>query len=492
MSRYGLLAAVCLTFLSPDRRARATDLSDLQRETLGAYARDTWRSLQAMTPDGGLPADHLTRTESGWQPAGYTSPTNIAASLWSTIAAEKLGLVSSEKSSATLQAMLRRIHALERFEGFFYNWYSPTTGEKIMVWPGGGPIIPFLSSVDNGWLASALHLTARAHPELSIDVESILGSMNFLFFYDTYDPQDPLNHPGLLRGGYYPIQKVYTGYHYGLLNTEPRIASYLGIARGHLPSEHYFHLKRGTPVTSLPEHTQGKVLPSWDGTLFEALMVALFVPESPWGPENWGKNHPRYVRAQIEYGLTEARLGYWGISASSDPEGGYAPFGVGRLARSPNPRHGRGVVTPHASFLALAFAPQEAMLNLEKLAKSFPIYSDFGFLDSVDVRNGRVSNQVLVLDQGMILASIVNALNDGFLQKTFSDGAIENAIRPLIASDRFALDDETSLSPVDSAKPLVAIERTLTSWKSQAGYALLTPPMKRKELRRSPRRYAVR
>ena len=30
--------------------------------------------------------------------------------------------------------------------------------------------------------------------------------------------------------------------HYDVLNSEPRIASYLGIAAGQVPPEHYFHL----------------------------------------------------------------------------------------------------------------------------------------------------------------------------------------------------------------------------------------------------------
>ena len=32
--------------------------------------------------------------------------------------------------------------------------------------------------------------------------------------------------------------------HYDVLNSEPRIASYLGIAAGQVPPEHYFHLDR--------------------------------------------------------------------------------------------------------------------------------------------------------------------------------------------------------------------------------------------------------
>ncbi|MEU6497906.1 hypothetical protein ABZ890_47615, partial [Streptomyces sp. NPDC046984] len=37
---------------------------------------------------------------------------------------------------------------------------------------------------------------------------------------------------------------AFTGHHYGALNTEPRMASYLGIADGLLPGDHYWHLFR--------------------------------------------------------------------------------------------------------------------------------------------------------------------------------------------------------------------------------------------------------
>jgi len=54
------------------------------------------------------------------------------------------------------------------------------------------------------------------------------------------------------------------------------------------------------------------IVPSWGGSMFEALMVPLFVPEERWGPQSWGINHPLYVQAQILHGTLEAQYGYWG------------------------------------------------------------------------------------------------------------------------------------------------------------------------------------
>ena len=130
-----------------------------------------------------------------------------------------------------------------------------------------------------------------------------------------------------------------------------------------------------------------RVTPSWGGSMFEALMPALFLPEEEWGPGSWGPNHPLTVRAQIHHGLIEAGYGYWGFSPANVPEGGYAVYGVDAIGMDPNgnPSNedrtlvdrgfpgcpGRepkpdpppsaytdGVVTPHAAFLALRWAPR--------------------------------------------------------------------------------------------------------------------------------------
>ena len=149
----------------------------------------------------------------------------------------------------------------------------------------------------------------------------------------------------------------YTGHHYGAFNTEPRIASYLGIASGQIPAKHYFGTFRTFPNDNcdcawsetkpvgewktydgdldvfegaLPYRGMN-IVPTWGGSMFEALMVPLFVPEETWGPRSWGVNHPLYVRGQIEHGMDEAAYGYWGFSPSNNPAGGYREYGVDML-----------------------------------------------------------------------------------------------------------------------------------------------------------------
>jgi hypothetical protein len=96
-----------------------------------------------------------------------------------------------------------------------------------------------------------------------------------------------------------------------------------------------------------------------------------------------------------------------------------------------------GVVTPHASFLALRFAPQQALANLARMARFPGMYGRWGFRDSVNVQTGVASSAYLSLDQGMIMASLGNALGDDVLRRAFASRDFESAVRPVIGAEQF-------------------------------------------------------
>src|SRR5579883_982654 len=457
-----------------------TPLTAEEQATLRRYAQDTWRSFQKLTFPSGLPADSLPRRGDGWSdPVMRTSPSNIGAYLWSVVAAERLHLIGPAEAASRLKTTLATLAGMERIHGFFVNNLDPRTGAMLRISPWDArPIRHRLSAVDNAWLAVGLTMVANTAPSLRSRVSQLLEPMDFRFFYDPYDPTDPVSHPGQLRVGFWVPDRIYYG-HYGLLNTEARIISYLAIARGQLPPDHYYRILRTLPETSRQqqsprgqtreyhgvkvfegsyEYRGVRIVPSWGGSMFEALMVPLFVPEEVWAPRSWGINHSLYAAAQIAHGLEEAGYGYWGFSPAASPRGGYRVYGVDALGTwadgyrsfevdpslpasptrsAPGRRLGHGVATPYASFLALRYAPHAAVANLRALCKAFPIYSPLGFLDSVDVSSGVAAGSILAVDQGMILAAIANQLADDAMRHAFSDGAIERAIRPLIAEEEF-------------------------------------------------------
>jgi hypothetical protein len=212
-----------------------------------------------------------------------------------------------------------------------------------------------------------------------------------------------------------------------------------------------------------------RVTPSWGGSMFEALMPPLFVPEDRWGPGSWRANHPLTVATQIHHGLVQAGYGYWGFSPANVPEGGYSPYGVDAVGMDPNgypsnedgtlvdigfpgcpgrpggvdpppSAYTNGVVTPHAAFLALRWAPRRTLANLARLERDFDIYDRWGFRDSVNVDSGVVPNFYLSLDQGMIMAAIGNALAGDMLRRAIVSPRFEQALRPVVGVEEFGAD----------------------------------------------------
>ena len=127
------------------------------------------------------------------------------------------------------------------------------------------------------------------------------------------------------------------------------------------------------------------------------------------------------------------------------------------LPEPPPSAYTNGVVTPHAAFLALRFAPATTLQNLANLERDFDIYSPWGFRDSVNVDTKVVSQYYLALDQGMIMAAIGNALARDMLRDAFVTPEFERALRPVIAVEAF--DAGPDLSPEeDTGVDVVAAE----------------------------------
>ena len=69
----------------------------------------------------------------------------------------------------------------------------------------------------------------------------------------------------------------------------------------------------------------------------------------------------------------------------------------------------------------------------------------------MDVSAGVTSGRILALDQGMIMAAIANELADDAMQHAFSDGQVEQIVRPLIAVEQFSAGVPSQLSRVQPA-----------------------------------------
>ncbi|UFU02719.1 DUF3131 domain-containing protein [Ruania suaedae] len=477
------------------------DRSD--RAQVRQWAADTWASMDAMTaPSTGLPADNIEGDLSPASRSGYTSPTNIGSYLWSTVVARDLGLISRADARERMSLTLETLASMENHEasGLYFNWYDEASGDLLDEFDSGEQIDHFVSTVDNGWLAAAFMIVRHAEPALREQAQTLLDEMDFSYFYNPDARGGDL--PGWNRGGFWTEQPpaeqcaepanygepggedlYYTCHHYDVLNSETRIAVYVGIAQGQIPAEGYYSLYRTMPggcdwswqeqepVGETVTHqgvevfqgTYGydemRFVPTWGGAMFEELMPDMIVPEARWGADSWAMNHPAAVETQIRHG--EEAYGYWGFSPSSDPFAGYREYGVDlagiqsdgytsdvektdadigygdcREAANPDPEYGTGVMTPHAAFLGMYYAPQAALENLDAMATDLGAYGPGGFYDAV-ATDGTVAERYLSLDQGMVMGAVGNVLGHDALHRYFARGEVRQVLAPLIAAEDF-------------------------------------------------------
>jgi cyclic beta-1,2-glucan synthetase len=166
---------------------------------------------------------------------------------------------------------------------------------------------------------------------------------------------------------------------YDLLASEARTAVLLGIAKGELPREAWFHLGR-----KITQWRGQRCLVSWSGTMFEYLMPNLFM-------RTWeGTLLHESCRAIVKIQKLHAgdRNIPWGISESacnsrdSALNYQYHAFGVPVVAARRD-FSDRIVVSPYATMLALMVDPASAMTNARLMAgKGWR--GRYGFYESID------------------------------------------------------------------------------------------------------------
>lgn len=430
----------------PERLTVPTaELPGDHRAFLERLARDTWRGLVAFSDrEHGLPLDTV-RFKEAVEPAkawvgDYTNVTNIGLYLMDIIAARELGLIDAAQARQRLSQTLDSLESLETWRGFFFNYYDTTTLERTSH---------FVSFVDSAWLSAGLMVVRNSVPELAERCTRLIDREDYTVFYDPVDQ--------LMMHGYYVHLPHRAEFNYGLLYSEARLGSLIAIGKGHVPPEHWYRMARTFPrhfswQSQSPKGRtlktvngyafpgghyawqQMKYIPSWGGSLFEALMPLLVLDEPQYAPDSLGRNAVAHTEIHRRFALEHLGYPVWGLSPSSRPTGGYGEFGARVLGVR---GYAGGAVTPHAAALALQVDPVAAAANLRQLAERYPIYGDFGFYDAVDPRSGQVVYNYLALDQSMILIALANHLRGGVIQRHFAADPIMQNVLPLLAAERF-------------------------------------------------------
>lgn len=432
--------------LGSPQRAEALSREQNDKKFLYEVARDTWNYFEnALDRYTRLPVDHI-RVGAPGDVGSYTTPTNLAMYLLAYISAYELGFISRKEAITKIREVFKTLRIMKRWKGFYYNFYHTTTLQVTRN---------YISTVDSGWLAAAWIIVRQAFPkELGGIATRFLEEIDF---YELYDPEI-----GQLRLGFDEALNDFSPYHYGLLATEARTTSLIGIGKGDLPREHWWLIYRIPPKswrwqTQIPETReveidqvsfhQGtydyhgkKFVPSWGGSLFEFLMPTLVTKEKELAPKGLGLNNQIATSIHIDYSLNQQRYPVWGISPASTASGRqwlYRELGVRSLGVKGY--RDEGIIAPYASFLALETLPQQAIDNLRQMIQLQGVYGEYGFYDSVNVRTGQVNFQYLVLDQGMSLAALCNYLKGGMLKEYFHRDEFIKRVEDLLVKEEFPI-----------------------------------------------------
>jgi len=241
-----------------------------------------------------------------------------------------------------------------------------------------------------------------------------LAEMDFTFLFDS--ARD------LFSIGYNVTERRCDNSFYDLLGSEARLCSFVAIALGQVPQDHWFSMGR-----LLVASEGGPMLVSWSGSMFEYLMPMLVMPSY----ENTLLDHScrAAVQHQIEYG--RLRGVPWGISESGYNRTDvhlnyqYRAFGVPGLGLK------RGladdlVIAPYASAMALMVAPVEACQNLQRLEAEGRA-GVYGFYEAVDytpthlppAETSATIRSYMVHHQGMSLVALASLLQGNPMQRRF-------------------------------------------------------------------------
>ncbi|MCB2215194.1 MAG: cyclic beta 1-2 glucan synthetase [Desulfobulbaceae bacterium] len=273
------------------------------------------------------------------------------------------------------------------------------------------------------WLAGE---TLAVAEQLIETVQELSSGMDMRFLYD---PKHKL-----FTIGYNVSLNRLDDANYDLLASEARLGSFLSIARGDVPLDHWFSMSR--PYGAIGRR---RVLLSWTGTMFEYLMPLLF--QRSYDNSLLDKAAGEAVAVQIAYGRSHHVP--WGISESAfadldmEKTYQYKAFGVPTLGLKRGLEE-KLVVAPYATLLALHVSPSKAVRNLKRLA-DLGMLAEYGFFEAIDFsrqaqhdlalqdpKRGVIINAYMAHHQGMAFLALINFLHgDPFPRRFHSDPRVQ-------------------------------------------------------------------
>ena len=422
-------------------------LSPEIRQWYEQYAKDTWRSIDAMVCPNGLPADHLHylrapdgKSSETFQITNRTSPTNIGFKLACDCAAGALkelpipeAQYRAETTLATILDMMKdpQVFVLtnNNNEGLFVNWIQPSIAKACTHWlpvdsskqQTPAPLVEQqLSSIDNAWLKAYLMLTKAQFPQLRETVDNILARIDLSFMIDPktkfFRGVYLLDPPGFKPWQYDKLSENRILYAVGDNETAELLAVLLNNR-----SENSIYID---PTTGLSARK------TWDGEGFTVFWPALLVPEGELSSQ-WKQTYEATIQAQKKFGA-QHNNGHYGYSAGLGPDGKYYEFRVPEMGESSDPYEARTVITISALVNMGIIKPIETCLELQRLHAEFEeiTHPGMGDGDTVDTATGECQPDQLFPNQATSLLACWNILNKRQPQNLFmqvAPPALKNA-----------------------------------------------------------------
>ncbi len=445
-------AAQAALKISRGDRPSPVKISAVHKQAYLREARRIWAFYEDFVTenDNFLPPDNV-QFEPVYAVAHRTSPTNIGYYLLACLEAYRLGFISLATLVQRVEKTLETVGKMPKFRGHLFNWYD--TISLTVLNP------KFVSSVDSGNFAACLitlkegikniradenymdPVGAQVTKELmgenselwqpkyrqalaEIDskfysgdrplrkitetIEKLLKEMDFSFLMDS----DRM----LLYTGFDVGNNAPTNSFYDMAASEARLTSYVAIAKGDLPAEHF-----DRPLRKFGKDGRG-VLKSWSGTGFEFYMPELFFKN--WPGSLWDTTVKLVTGAQVEYGRKKGIP--WGISESGynskdvDLNYKYKAFGVPGLGMKPEENY-PPVISPYTSMMVADRYPAKVFYNLNHLKKE-GASGIYGFHEAVDFTRDRagVVKSYMAHHMGMALTGITNLLASGYVREMFN------------------------------------------------------------------------
>jgi cyclic beta-1,2-glucan synthetase len=258
-------------------------------------------------------------------------------------------------------------------------------------------------------------------------IRAFSSEVNMRFLYD---PERRL-----FSIGFNVTHQQLDGSFYDLLASEARLGSFIAIARGDVPNEHWLALNRPYGTTN-----RRRVLLSWTGTMFEYLMPLLM--QRTFENSLLDNASHQAVALQQKYG---AQRGVpWGISESAfgdldiNKTYQYKAFGVPGLGLKRSLEEDL-VIAPYATMLALMVDPSAAVANLKTLEKQ-GLRGRYGFYEAVDYtrqrrregERGVIVRAYMAHHQAMGFLAMLNLLHENVMQRRFHADPRVQANEPLL------------------------------------------------------------